>query len=340
MILQFALDAMRTRFELVLIGADAAAPALRALAEEVFAEIEECESRLSLFHPGSLLSLVNREAASRPIGVDRETFDLLLHCRDWHDTTHGAFDPTIAPLMKAWRLHGDPHAAAPDESLTKAQECVGMHHVELDSAASTVRFSKSGVSLDLGGIAKGHALSLAERVLRRATQPHSDLLQAALLHAGTSSVTAIGAPLGQTGWRIAITDPDAMPGDRSVCVLNNGESRQDEQVGTRRSTLIAELCDLSLSVSSPRGRAVTLGSRTIHHIMDPRTGASATGASLAAAIGRDPVEVEALSTALVVIRDRPTNVPDNTITLIREAENHTAKWRIEGADAARVVYVI
>ena len=140
MIVRLATDAMRTRFEIVLIGA--AEPRLLAAGEEAIAEIEACEDRLSLFRPGSLLSVINREAAIRPVGVDRETFTLLCEARVLHALTEGAFDPTIAPLMKAWRLHADDSSAASAPSIDAARECVGMHHVELNETDHSVRFTR------------------------------------------------------------------------------------------------------------------------------------------------------------------------------------------------------
>ena len=60
---RLALDAMRTRFELVLQGGDASL--LRAAGEEALHEIAEAERLLSRFRRDATVARVNREAAAR-----------------------------------------------------------------------------------------------------------------------------------------------------------------------------------------------------------------------------------------------------------------------------------
>ena len=63
---------------------------------------------------------------------------------------------------------------------------------------SILRCSTREVPLDLGGIAKGHALDLAAGVLR------SHGVSSAFLHGGTSSAIGIGTPPGLEGWRVQL----------------------------------------------------------------------------------------------------------------------------------------
>lgn len=316
MILRLATFAMNTRFELVLIGDDE--PRLRAAAEEAFAEVESCEQRLSLFRPGSLLSHINRHASPGPVGIDRETFGLLAAARRLSDLTEGAFDPTVAPLMKLWKLHDDGSSASTVESLVAARALVGMHLVELDDAALTVRFTRDGVSLDLGGIAKGHALGAAERVLRAAG------VESALMHAGTSSVTAIGAPPGEAGWKVGLArvgsgEPsEVTPGTQGSPVKKRTGRGRDE--AAKEFPALADsvvlLRDESLSVSAPHGRCAVVDGRLVSHIIDPRTGVPSPAVPIAAAIADDPTVAEGLSTALIVLGRRPANLPARYRTIL------------------------
>ena len=63
--------------------------------------------------------------------------------------------------------------------------------------------------IDLGAIGKGYALEEAGRLLREAG------VSSALLHGGTSSVCAIGAPQGQPHWRTAIKHLSAKTSEAS-----------------------------------------------------------------------------------------------------------------------------
>ena len=245
-----ACEAMRTRFEFVLWGSDRAR--LTAAAEEAIEEIHACEARLSLFQPGSLISLVNREAALRPVVIDPQTFALLELARDVHHQSGGAFDITIGPLMRAWGFRGQ--EGEPQNPLSLQTAKWGMHQVILDRRTCTVRFANEGMELDLGAIGKGHALDLAMACLTAAGGGVKD----ALIHAGTSSILAIGSPPGEDCWRIAL--------------------------GPEPDSPIVSFRNAALGISAPRGRTLQVGDNEIGHILDPRTGKPCTSANTAAAI--------------------------------------------------------
>jgi thiamine biosynthesis lipoprotein len=54
---------------------------------------------MSNYKPSSEWSLVNRDAAQRPVPVSRELFDLLSACLDYSRRSEGAFDISVGPLM-------------------------------------------------------------------------------------------------------------------------------------------------------------------------------------------------------------------------------------------------
>ncbi|HSJ14512.1 MAG TPA: FAD:protein FMN transferase [Longimicrobiales bacterium] len=162
---------MGTRFELVLPAADA------AVGEAALAEIEYWHARLNRFAADSLVSHLNRFAAAAPVRIDAATFALLRVALDVCRASDGAFDITLGG---------------------------GADALELDEPRSTVRFQSAAVRIDLGGIAKGHALEQAAALLRAhgTTQ--------ALLHGGTSSVLALGSAPSGDGWKVALgPEPDA-----------------------------------------------------------------------------------------------------------------------------------
>lgn len=85
---------------------------------------------------------------------DAETFALVDEALAVWRASGGAFDPTIAPLMAQ---HGFAGSAAGAGCLVDAAA------IALDPSAWTIRFARPGVTLDFGGIAKGHALDQAGR---------------------------------------------------------------------------------------------------------------------------------------------------------------------------------
>ncbi|HET6201723.1 MAG TPA: FAD:protein FMN transferase [Planctomycetota bacterium] len=298
MIVVAATHAMGTRFEAVLAGEGEAR--LRAAGEEALAEVEEEDRRLSLFRRESLLARVNARAAEAPVRLDPETFDLLEACRAIHRDSGGAFDPTVAPLMQALGFRAEGEAAS--ERVPAALSRVGLDLLVLDRDRGTVRFLRRGVSLDLGGIGKGHALDLAAARLRAAG------IDCALLHGGTSSVVGIGAPPGTAGWRVAVRGAE------------DGTS----------PPLAAILRDRALSVSAPHGRVVEREGIRLGHVLDPMTGSPAARARAAAAISPSARLADGWTTALLVLGRRPPGAPSDLTSAILGAN---AEWRIEGPEA-------
>jgi thiamine biosynthesis lipoprotein len=145
---------------------------------------------------------------------------------------------------------------------------------ELDDASRSIRLLEPGVVLDLGAIAKGHALDVAVRVLREAD------VDCALLHGGTSSVHAMGAPPDSAGWGIRLAHaPQAPPR-----VLRNR----------------------ALSVSGTTGPVAVGGSRA--HLRDGRDGSIVRPDRFAMVEGHSAREADGWATAIAVLGHRPAGL--------------------------------
>jgi thiamine biosynthesis lipoprotein len=262
---------MATRFEIVLHGPDA--PGLRAAGEEALGEIERLEAQLSLYRPSSEIAQVNARAHAGPVRVTPAVFHLLEHARRLADETGGAFDITVAPLVRCWGFMGGTGAMPDPEAVAEARGLVGMDRIELNPADYTVRFTRRGVMIDLGAIGKGYAIDRAAWLLREAG------VTSALIHGGTSSSFAIGRPPDAERWKVAIASPSPDPAARPLAVV--------------------ELADESLSVSAVWGRSFQAGERTFGHVIDPRTGMPSAQALLTAAVLPSATEGDALTTAML-----------------------------------------
>ena len=314
-----ARDAMNTRFELVLHGTNT--PLLRAAGEEALAEIGRIENRLSLFRPSTEIARVNAFAATEPVLVSPEVFALLQRAQRLSAETDGAFDITMAPLLRCWGLLGRNEGRVPGaDELAAARDIVGMKLVELDAANRTVRFARPGVMIDLGAIGKGYAIEQATEILREAG------VTSALLHGGTSSVMAIGAPPDAEAWKVvidrAVTAPKAfgvsplhlIPREAGADIVGQAsrlsggghecESGHLTEGGSHRTggtPVPLLLRDESLSVSAVRAKSFVAEGRTLGHVIDPRTGEPTNGALRAAVVLPSATEGDAFSTALLVL---------------------------------------
>lgn len=267
-----ARNAMGTRFEIVLPGSDLVG--LRGAAEAALDEIQRLEAQLTKFDARSEVSGINAYAAERPVRVEPRLFQLIQTAMVVCHATDGAFDPTVGPLMRAWGFVGGSGRMPDPEEVARAREVTGYALVGLDPEDSTIWFAQAGVSLDLGAIGKGYGIDRALEVLEDAG------IEAALIHGGTSTVFGMGAPQGETGWRVALRDPSAAEG---------------VSLGT------VTLRDRALSVSGSHGRSFREGDRLYGHVLDPRTGEPTQGALLSAVSHPSATLTDALSTALLVL---------------------------------------
>lgn len=266
---------MATRFEIVLHGGNPVA--LRAAGEEALDEIDRIEAQLSLYKPTSEIAHVNARAAREPVRVSPPVFRLLEHAQRLSAETEGAFDITIAPLVRCWGFMGGtgrmPDLLEVEESRSK----VGMNLIHLDGHEFTVSFARDGVMLDLGAIGKGYALERAVELLRDAG------VTSAMIHGGTSTVHAIGRPPGNEPWKIAIERP------------------QQDAAQPAELLALVPLENEAMSVSAIWGRSFQSGEKSYGHVIDPRTGHPAEAALLSAVVLPSATETDALSTALLTM---------------------------------------
>ncbi len=277
-----AVYAMATRFELVLHGDDPVH--LRAAGEEALREIERLESQLSLFRPESETALLNARAAHEPVQVSPEVFDLLERSWRLHLESQGAFDITVAPLVRCWGFMGAGGRLASLEEVAQARQKVGMDLVQLNPPERTVRFLRQGVMLDLGAIGKGYAVEKAIELLRDAG------VASALLHGGTSTVYGLGQPPQNGHWLVAIDGLD----------IPNAKNASPPESGEPHFPLAnIPLKDEALSVSAVWGKSFDAGGKQYGHVINPKTGQPVLGSLLAAVVLPSATETDALSTALL-----------------------------------------
>ncbi len=280
---KLALNAMATRFELVLHGDDPVF--LRAAGQEALAEIKRLHQRLSFYDPSSSISHINRRAHQCPVKISSNLYALLKLSKHLHHTTHGAFDITVGPLMKTWGfVQGS--GMWPDESeRKKALERTGMDKLILNDQQCSVAFQRDGMAIDLGAIGKGYAIDEATNILRECG------VTSALLHGGTSTMAAIGTPSpDDDGWPIGILDP----------------------LDHAKVLTSITICDEAFSVSAPHGKAFKKDGQVLGHIIDPRLGYPVKGANLSAVSFTSATICDALSTACMALEcDEVTQIAQN-----------------------------
>jgi len=262
---------MGTVLEISLVARDRDTARERIAAE--YRQVALLEAIVSRHLPDSQLSQLNRSAGEAPMPVDPRLGELIEQSIEFGGLTDGSFDVTVGPLIELWQTASQRDRLPTQEELDAARDLVGFRKIVLEPGA--VGLERRGMSIDLGGIAKGYALDLMADRLRK--QGHAN----ALLSFGLSSVWAIGAPPTDFGWRLLLRPPSK-----------------------RHELGVITLRDQALSVSSSLGQWSEIEGVRYGHVIDPRSGRAVITTRRATVVADTASEAEALSTALVVLDPR------------------------------------
>lgn len=155
---------MGTQFKIVVYAAEQAVAdkAVRA----AFARIKQLDGVMSDYKQDSELMRLCLKSGGPPVAVSPELFHVLERAQALARRSGGAFDVTVGPVVREWRLARKAKRLPTKEDLAEALALVGHEKMLLDPKARTVELKKAGMRLDLGGIGKGYAADEAVKVLR------------------------------------------------------------------------------------------------------------------------------------------------------------------------------
>ena len=258
-----------------------AAAARRAVADA----LDDVVARMSTFDPQSEVGRFNRHAAGTVFAMSSDTLAVLEHARQVASLSGGAFDPTVAPLVRAWGFGADATARGGAPTPGELDAAVGWQHLVLDAADGSVRKALPALQLDLSGIAKGHAVDRAAQALEALG------LARYMVEAGgeirTQGLNAEGRP-----WQIAVERPDAWP---------------------PRVHRVVPLRGLAIATSGDYRNFYEQAGRRIHHEIDPATRAPAAHRLASVSVVHDACRhADAMATALFVMG------PERGLALARE----------------------
>lgn len=235
----------------------------------VMQEMKRIDQAMSPYIETSLLSQLNARGASEFVKVGPELFGLISRSQGYSILTGGAFDVTYA---SAGRYYNYREGKKPDsETLREAVDAINYRHLELDHRNYSVRFHHDHVYVDLGGIAKGHAVDNSIQILRKLG------IEQAMVSAGGDS-RIIGDRRGEP-WVVGVKNPR----DRNAEVV------------------VLPLLDASVSTSGDYERYFVQDGVRYHHIIDPKSGDSARLVMSVTIIGAEATATDALSTSVFVM---------------------------------------
>jgi thiamine biosynthesis lipoprotein len=241
----------------------------RALTQAVIDEMHRIDDLMSTYKPDSELSRINARAAGEAVPVSAELLALIRRALDFSRITDGAFDITYASAGQYYDYRKGIHPNS--TQLAQALPAIDYHHVLIDPQHATLRFTRPGVRIDLGGIAKGYAVDRCVTILQAAG------VESAMVNAG-GDTRVVGKHWKQP-WMVGIRDP-----------------RHEDGMVT-----LLPLEDAAISTSGDYERYFEQDGVRYHHILNPRTGTSSSGVRSVSIIGAEATATDALSTGVFVM---------------------------------------
>jgi thiamine biosynthesis lipoprotein len=235
---------------------------------------------------------LNRQEPEKPFQASEELFSLIARSCELSAATEGAFDITCGNLTRLWRRTRDQKKLPPPDRLQKAIAATDWRALKLDAANRRITFTRPGMLLDLGGIAKGRAADEALRLLRE----RHGIRQALVLAGG--DVAAGDAPPGETGWEVKL---------RTFA----------REAATDTLTAI-RVANAGVSTSGDLYQSTEIDGTRYSHIISPSTGLGLTTRAACTVLAPDCTTSDALATAMCVLgREKGTRIaammPDITL---------------------------
>lgn len=260
---------MGTQLTLVAEGENEAV--VRAAMAQAWREMERLTALMTRYAPTSTVSAINRAAGRNAVAVPAEVMAVLHNAQNLAAQTDGAFDITVGALQ-AWHFDRGQNTLPAAADIEVQRQLVGFRGLTLDTQAGIARLQRSGMAIDLGGVAKLPILEAGMQTLQR----HG--VRNALLNGG-GDVLLIGQLRGHP-WRVGLRDPRAPEKVLGVLALQGQH-------------IVASSGDYERFFMAQGERQ--------HHILDPHTGWPTHGPHGVSLLARDAASVNGLGTAMMVL---------------------------------------
>ena len=245
----------------------------KSLQKDIEAELAKVDASLSPFNERSIITAVNE---NRDTVVNKMFSDVFALAMKISDSTNGAFDITVAPLVNAWGFGFKGGAMPSRHQVDSLKALVGYHKVSLTNG----RVSKTDprIMLDCSSIAKGYGCDVVAKFLS------AKGIDNYMVEIGGEIVTR-GISEKRLPWKIGVTKPT----DDSLNV--------NQEIQT-----IINVTDKAMATSGNYRNFYYKNGRKYAHTIDPSTGYPVQNNILSSTvIADDCATADAYATAFMVM---------------------------------------
>ena len=258
----------------ILLAAEGQADRIGFGFEQAQKYIQTSEARFTRFSEDSELSALNGSSGKR-FKASTDLFAVVALTRRFFHLTRGLFDPSILPDLKRAGYNRSMEVLrelgpSPLLETLLENEHPSLSEMDLDESDHTILLP-SGMSLDLGGIAKGWIAEQAAGIL-------SGYTSACAVDAG-GDMFLVGFPEGMQQWPVALEDPFEPGNNLTTLQVDPG----------------------AIATSTITKRVWQQAGKNRHHIIDPRTGEPAVSDWISVTvIAPHAYEAEVFAKALLI----------------------------------------
>lgn len=232
------------------------------------------EKKLNFYDENSEISLINRNSGIRFVKISEDTFNVIKNAKFCSELTNGAFDATIAPLVKKWSINSSSPKVLSIEEVNTVKSLVDYKDILLCEDSKSVMLARKDQEIDLGGIAKGY---IADKIIELYKE---NGIKSGIINLG-GNVKVLGKKADDLMWNIGIIKP---------------EKHANENIA------VVSVEDMSVVTSGAYERAFSYNGKMYHHIINPITGYPAeTDLKSITVVCKDSVHADALSTPLFIM---------------------------------------
>lgn len=241
-----------------------------ATADAAYDTIRSLNQVLSDYLADSEVAVINNAPADSSLEISEEMYLALVKSQGLSESTNGAFDITVGPVVKLWRKARKENKLPDELALQAALNTVGYKKVKL--VDTTLVKEKAHMQLDFGGIGKGMALAAAMKVINNAG------IHRVLIDAG-GDVLAGDAPPDTDGWEVVVG-------------LFEQETKYQQKISAK---------NIAIASSGDFYQFLEIDDQRYSHIVDPATGLGVTRQKRSTVIGPDAATADALASAFCIM---------------------------------------
>lgn len=216
------------------------------LKQKIDVQLKRINQQMSLYLKMSEISKFNRAKKNESIHISIDFYRVITEAQKLYRITDGAWDGTVRPLYDLWNFDATTKNVSKIPGQTTIELYLGRIGFENIIIADKMLTKKnSGLTLDLGSIAKGYGVDSVVTLLKKSNFKNY------FVEIG-GEVYVAGQKSGHKKWKIGISMPKHGYNDKPYKILN--------------------LYDKALATSGTYRNFFELNEKTYSHVINPKTG--------------------------------------------------------------------